>query len=145
MRISNALSLLVIIMAMPTFVKNAEAQSRIDLVVDSVQVNPSRLSANPKVEVVAVIRNNGSEQVENVSLEVDILKEGKRVKAIKDIPVLAHLPRSGSGQGLPISVGALPVGSYEALVKVDPDNQIPETDEKNNEKKVKFDVSEPLA
>jgi subtilase family serine protease len=119
---------------------SVHASTRIDLEVDSAQMGPSRRSANERVEITASVRNNGSEPAENVFLMAEIKKDGKRVKAVKDIPVLAHLPRSGSGQSIPIPIGELPAGSYEAVIFVDPDNAISETDENNNEESIRFNI-----
>lgn len=145
MRTSNVLALLLIAGMLAWGGPEVAAQTRIDLAIDSAQVKTPRLSQNQNVEIVASIRNNGSEAAGNIYLEVEILKEGKRVKAIKAIPVLSHLPRAGIGQGLPISIGPLAPGSYAARVVVDPDNIIEETNEGNNEKTVSFNVSTPIA
>lgn len=120
------------------------AQTRIDLSVDSAQVNVPRSSQNQKVEITASIRNNGSEAAADADLEVEVFRDGVRVRAFKNVPVLSRLPRNASGQGIPIPLGNLAPGYYEALVRVDPDNRIQETDEVNNVKKISFYVSEPI-
>ncbi len=117
------------------------SQSRIDLEIVSIQVQTPQLASQRNVAIVATIRNNGSQAVENVSLQVTLKQNGKTLKAIKNIPVLSRLPRLGSSQSLPITLGALEAGQYEIFAIVDPDNQFSETDEENNQRKVNFNVA----
>lgn len=117
---------------------SVQAATRIDLEVESVQVRPYQ--GDERVEITAGVRNNGSEPATQVYLQLDVKQDGKRVDAIKDIPVLSHLPRSGVGRSIPISLGKMAPGSYDAVVKVDPENVISETNESNNERSVHFNV-----
>ena len=119
-------------------VEPLHAATRIDLEVESAQVRPYR--GDEKVEITVSVRNNGSEPAEGVFLQVDVKQDGKRVKAIKDIPVLSNLPRAGVGQSIPISLGQLNPGIYEGELFVDPDNHILETNETNNKRQVRFNV-----
>lgn len=118
------------------------AQTRIDLQVESLQIQPPRPVPVQPVEVTAIIRNNGSEPAVNFYLALEIKRDGKRVRLIDDIPVLSHLPRSGSGLSIPMSVGNLSAGSYEAVAIVDPNDTIKETNEANNERSIRFQVSD---
>jgi hypothetical protein len=118
------------------------AQTRVDLQVEALQIQPSRPVSKQPVEITASIRNNGSEPAENFYLSLEIKRDGKRVRVIDNIPVLSRLPRSGSGLSIPVSVGKLSSGSYEAVATVDPDDTIKETNEVNNERSIRFQVSE---
>ncbi len=118
------------------------AQTRVDLQVESLKTQPPRPEYGQPVEVTAAIRNNGSEPAENFFLSLEIRRGGKRVRVISNIPALGRLPRLGSGQAIPVSVGILPAGSYEIIAVVDPDDTIAETNEANNERSLQFQVSE---
>ncbi len=141
MRASNVFILLVVLGMVPVQPGKVWALTRVDLRVENVSVSTSGTGENQKVEIVPSIRNNGSEAAGNISIQADIKKDGKRVKAIKDIPMLSRLPHGGVGQGVPLSVPGLKPGSYQLTIKVDPDNKIPETNESNNEKTISFTIS----
>lgn len=117
------------------------AQTRIDLQVESMQIQPPRPVSGQPVEVTATIRNNGSESAENFYLSMEIKRDGRRVRMIDNIPVLSNLPRSGSGLSIPVSMGSLSAGGYEVVVIVDPSDRIKETNEVNNERSIRFQVS----
>lgn len=127
------------LMAILVYSPSAWAQTRIDLEVVSIAVRLAR-AKNENVVITAIVRNNGTETAEQVDLKLDLLKNGKRYKSIEDIPVLSHLPRLGSGLSIPVSLDPLPSGKYEAVMKVDPKNKIHETEEKNNEKSIHFEI-----
>ena len=108
------------------------AATRVDLQIESIQIQPPEPTTVKTVTVVASIRNNGSQAVENGTLSVTLKKDGKKIKTIEDVPVLSSLPRSGAGLSVPLSLGKLQPGDYETVVTVDPGNRIPETNENNN-------------
>jgi hypothetical protein len=112
---------------------NEETSQRVDLQVESVQLQPPVPSAQNPIAAVASIRNNGSASVQNFFMTITIRKAGKTVRVIRNIPSLASLPRSGSGQSIPVSIGLLPPGEYEFIASVDPANAIFETNETNND------------
>lgn len=122
----------------------AAAESWIDLQVESVKVNPVRSAQNQKVEIVTAVRNNGSRPAENIYLRIEIYEGKKRLKTIQEIPVVARLPRSGVSQALPVVIENLSAGSYRAVVTVDPEQQIVESNEDNNEREIDFTMG-PLA
>ena len=117
------------------------APTRIDLQIESVQLQPPSPAEGKTVTAVAAIRNNGSEPAENFYLSASILKGGKHLKTIQDVPVLSRLPRLGSGLSVPVSLGVLPAGEYQIVVTVDASNAIEETNEGNNSYTKNFRVS----
>jgi hypothetical protein len=121
------------------FLHAEPAHASRDLQVESIHIRP-RMGEDEKVEFWASVRNNGSESATEVNLQLDVMQKKKRVKAIKDIPVLSRLPRSGTGQSIPVYILLKP-GSYDAVIVVDPENKIEETNETNNQKTVSFTVS----
>ncbi len=130
-----------VLMAILLYPSSAWARTRIDLEVESIEVQVPRGVKNENVVITAIVRNNGSETAEQADLKLDLLRNGKRYKSIQDIPVLSHLPRMGSGLSIPVSLGPLPAGHYEAVMKVDPENKIHETEENNNEKRIHFEIA----
>ena len=111
----------------------AQTESRrIDLRVESVQIQPYAPRQENPIAAVASIRNNGSEPVKNVYISFSIRRGGKKVRTIEGIPSLADLPSLGSVQSLPVSIGDLKPGDYEIVITADPDNLISETNENNN-------------
>lgn len=117
--------------------------SRVDLEVDHIQVQPPRLDTTSKIVVSPSIKNKGSEEAEQFNISLT-LKQGKRVlKTIPNIPVIGKLPRNGSGISVPVEIGKLPEGEYEAIIVADSDNRISETNEKNNMQTKEFRVWEP--
>ena len=128
-------------MAILLYPSSAWARTRIDLEVESIDVQVPHGVENENVVITAIVRNNGSETAEQVDLKLDLSRDGKRYKSIQDIPVLSHLPQRGSGLSIPISLGPLPPGHYEVVMKADPENKIHETEERNNEKKVHFEIA----
>lgn len=94
------------------------AAVRIDLEVEKVQIRPARPKASDSLTVVAVIRNNGSEMAANCYATLSIHQGQRRIKTIQNIPALSTLPRMGSGLSIPIEVGRLPAGDYEAVIQV---------------------------
>src|SRR5690348_12657610 len=72
------------------------APSRVDLVIESVQVKPPHPAPRQPVNVSASIRNNGSEPAGDISVTATVLQNGEPVRTIEDVPVLSNLPRLGS-------------------------------------------------
>ena len=122
------------------FMPAVSAQSRIDLQVESVKIQPDRPQAGRPLIVIGMIRNNGSEPVRDFYTALTLMQKGKKIKTLLDIPVLSELPRAASGLSVPVQVGHLPEGQYEAIMTVDPRNHIEETDEANNVQSVFFQV-----
>lgn len=115
--------------------------SSIDLEVESIQIQPSRPYTGDGVTVVAVIRNNGSQAAGAFEVSVSLRQNEKGIRTIQKIPVLSNLPRMGSGKSVPLEIGKLSEGDYEAAVTVDPENGLQETNEKNNVRTRGFHVS----
>ena len=120
------------------------AESRVDLEIESVQIHPARPSSETPILLAASIRNNGSESVGSFTISVSIRQNGKKVRTIRDVPVLSTLPRLGSGLSVPVQIGKLPGGDYEAIAIVDPADRIEETNENNNSQVKTFHVSESI-
>jgi hypothetical protein len=103
-----------------------------DLVIESIQIQPLRPTAADSVNLIGVVRNSGSVSVENFSVSLSLFKNKKLFKKIQDIPSLVTLPPSGSGLSIPIEVGLLPEGDYQALMVVDEKAKIQESNKQNN-------------
>ena len=115
--------------------------SRIDLEVESIQIQPSRPYSEEPVIMAAVIRNNGSQTAGAFEIAVSVRRDKKQVRSIRKIPVLSTLPRMGSGKSIPVEIGKLPEGDYDVVVTVDPENKLEETHEENNIRIQGFHVS----
>ena len=129
---------------MPQIPSLLAEEGRIDLEIESIQIQPPRPTSEDPITVVSMVRNNGSEFAQNFYVGVAIFQKGKLIKEIDQVPVLSRLPRMGAGLSVPIAIGKLPGGNYEAVVNVDPENQIRETDKKNNQLRKTFQVESPI-
>ena len=114
--------------------------TRVDLEIQSIQIQPARPTSETPMTAVAMIRNNGSEEASNFDVALSVRRGGKEIKAIESVPVLSHLPRLGTGLSVPVPVGKLLSGETEIVMIVDPQNRIQEADEGNNQKSVTFHV-----
>ena len=125
-------------------VKTSAAHAALpDLEIESVQIQPDRPSASTPVTVVGSVRNNGSEPAGNFFVTLSLHKSNKVVKTIEEVPVLGSLPQQGSGFSVPVKVGRLPEGEYGAVLIVDPENRIRESNERNNQRTKTFKVGSP--
>ena len=115
--------------------------SRIDLEIESIQIQPPRPSSKQPVLVAARIRNNGSEPAENLFVSVTLRRGAERIRTIKDVPVLSHLPRMGSGLSESVEIGTLAPGSYEIEMKVYTADPALEPNMNNNSRTNSFQVS----
>ncbi len=120
-------------------VANAEV-SRIDLEIESIQLIPYTPNAQQPVQVVARIRNSGTEEANNVYVSYTLWKQGEKIKTVEDIPVLSHLPRMGSGLSEPVSIGMLVAGSYKIEMSVYLASK-KENNENNNTRAITFRVA----
>lgn len=114
-----------------------------DLEIESVKVQPERPSASTPVAVIGSIRNNGSVPAGGFYVTLFIHKGSKVVKTIEDVPVLGSLPHQGSGLSVPVNAGRFPEGEYGVVMRVDPENRIQESNEKNNQRVKIFKVGSP--
>ena len=115
--------------------------SRIDLEIESIQMQPLHPQAGEPVIVVAVVHNSGSQTVSSAGIGVSVRQGKQLVRAIQNIPVLSALPRMGSGKSLPIDIGNFAKGDYEVMVIADPENKIQEDNEANNTRIQGFHIS----
>ena len=114
---------------------------RIDLEVESIQIQPGRPHAGEPLTVLAVMRNNGSQSADSFDIAVRVHQGQTLVRAIEKVPVLSSLPRGGVGQSIPVQIGKLPEGDYQVTVEADPENNLTETTEENNARAENFHVS----
>lgn len=126
------------------FVKTAFLHAALpDLEIESIQIQPDRPSAKTPVTVIGSIRNNGSEPAGNFFVTLSLHKSSKVVKTIEEVPVMGSLPHQGSGLSVPVKVGRLAEGEYGAVLIVDPENRIRESNERNNQRVKTFKVGSP--
>ena len=116
---------------------------RIDLEIETIQIQPDRPDTGTPVVVVAGIRNLGSEETADFSISVKVRRRDKIVKGFENVPVLSKLPRLGSGLSVPVDIGILEEGRYQIEVAVDPDQRVAESNEDNNRKVRSFRVWSP--
>ncbi len=116
------------------------ATTRVDLEVESLQIQPPRPTTEIPTVAVATLRNNGSEPVKNFYVNASLKKGNRRMKTIEDVPVLSQFPRGGSGLSVPVELGKLEAGKYEVTMEVDSGDRIKETNEGNNRRAKRFEV-----
>lgn len=105
--------------------------AKIDLAVSSsdVTISPSQPTAGDSVTVSVTVHSQGTKASKASIVKLKITKGTKRVfKQKNSIPAIAV----GESYDTVFNVGDLQEGTYGLLVKVDPANAIPETNEGNN-------------
>lgn len=105
--------------------------AKIDLAVfaSDVSISPSFPKSGDSVTVSVKIHSQGTKASKASVVKLKIKKGSKKIFAQKNsIPVIA----AGESYDTVFNVGSFQEGTYTLIVKVDPANAIPETNEKNN-------------
>ena len=114
--------------------------AKIDLAVSSsdVTISPSQPKAGDAVSVSVKIHNEGTKASKASIVKLKITKGTTKIFNQKNsIPAIA----AGESYDTLFSVGALQEATYTLLIKVDPANAIPETNEGNNKVTLSLVVS----
>ncbi len=120
---------------------HAGEPSRVELVLETIKIQPAAPHAQSVITATASVRNDGSQSVENMRMTAVLKRNGKAQMQYDDIPVISSLSRSSSGYSVPVKLGSLPPGDYELTMVIFPPKDILEAELSNNRKAVRFKVT----
>jgi hypothetical protein len=124
----------------------ATAPSAPDLVVDRISAAPASATAGSAIEITSIVRNSGGAATSGpVASDIELVASGKSVALLRSwrqedgeiISAGASIDDIAS-----VRLPALQSGTYSICAIADPGNEIPESDENNNEACAPFDIAE---